>query len=1412
LSEARLEIGRKGAGRPLAVKVHTPPLPHGPARQLRLLQIRAALETQRSMSKIAPDRWVAVTDFGEDRKHAALWSVTPFYTNTLQTVLDARLDLPLSAIYVLTASILESLELLRKHAHRPHGALTASNIYIVGGNSLEKASIVLSDLAPLGRNAHAAAGLADNHALGVILATLIRRREHTVGIIEDGPEWTRLGPHAADWREFCNYLLDPHTTASGATLAETRLRFSRLGGRAVRRRVKMAFALTPFLLVALAFGCIRFAPFELIPRSLQEFAISIGNLPPDVEEIPPEFGQVCSAWYEWFGPLCAELDRHDVRTGQKVGDIWLREPALKNIAAIALKERGALDPRILVDDSRNFENLRENPPAAAKKGVVVRRIKAVAAVLAKLAAEVQAWDDTKQRDAVRERLAAAGLATAAADLQLPPLPKLKSGRLAADITRRLLLKDTVERAVKEWDAAEKLLAAHDSTRDPVLAKIRPQAIASLAKTPAASLAPEIAAFGKTIEPRANLLQKNWPQNIAVTLWLKEGFPSKFTGDADDDALARWDAAIADYFRLTPADDPRSAVPWDVRIATLRNEISRYVAEDVRLYGEPTESAQLQTDATALLELTRSLRTRIGIRRDILLLRDQTQEIEKRHARVLAAIADGRRDLNPAPADWLARTLAKKITGSSVLASEWENRRDSLLQDITVEKLADDPLFRSLRAAARKTHDLLDALQGDRFLGTVPALVKPPANLPPEIAERLASVAAAQTDLYLTTLIKQIPWTPDNRAPTVTRDAYAASQKAKDAAAALAKWRTTAPAAAVLFARLRPLLEEGRALDDKELTTVSTAIDNNAAAPSLASEGVLLPPVQALAKMREIGQITDKAALLAHVMRPENDAFRAYAGVALSAWRRLGDLADWPSTLAELDSELAAENALAACYDALRDKRPSSEIAAVKSEITAAARKRWLRGYALIPAAETPALIERLAAFGLNPADLRGLDKFDFLLATAKKTPWATLDNDTATAERDRLLAQSLEALGDVPADNPTRAIATQYLNAIGAAKLSGKQQEFSAAGIGPGRLGWTGKFSENFRRVTYTKTDHRNATLTQEFRLVEPSSGVPFYLSTRAVSLGDFITLVETGTGGVDVLATMPAWFDDVSSGHDFDTRPGPQTWRVIARRHATANRVNDSRMAPNTRWTAFLDPRWPDPLYAPTISAPPPPTHNHPIQNIPPAAARTFAEKLLGARLPTPEEWNALAETFPELALPNAPGANFSDATWLAQRDHLATAATAEKPWPDAGAFTPPETPSGAKAAAYNPNGNDGILWFAEVGTVGNEAPGFTHLFGNIATWTYDPEGKTYGIAGGSAISPANVNPARVYPAEAFSEGFADVGLRPAFDAPPALIQRGLLMSAIRRQPYLRQSAPTAPASPQTTSQPQSQTNKQEK
>jgi hypothetical protein len=108
-------------------------------------------------------------------------------------------------------------------------------------------------------------------------------------------------------------------------------------------------------------------------------------------------------------------------------------------------------------------------------------------------------------------------------------------------------------------------------------------------------------------------------------------------------------------------------------------------------------------------------------------------------------------------------------------------------------------------------------------------------------------------------------------------------------------------------------------------------------------------------------------------------------------------------------------------------------------------------------------------------------------------------------------------------------------------------------------------------------------------------------------------------------------------------------------------------------------------------------------------------------------------------------------------------------------------------------PGNADGPLGLSPV-DAGPSTGGFVNLIGNVWIYLYDEVGKQFYVAGGSALSPPGVGVLEPMKVEAtgligarrVTEGFSDVGIRPAFDAPPGVRERFKLLLLVQDQQFL--------------------------
>ena len=136
--------------------------------------------------------------------------------------------------------------------------------------------------------------------------------------------------------------------------------------------------------------------------------------------------------------------------------------------------------------------------------------------------------------------------------------------------------------------------------------------------------------------------------------------------------------------------------------------------------------------------------------------------------------------------------------------------------------------------------------------------------------------------------------------------------------------------------------------------------------------------------------------------------------------------------------------------------------------------------------------------------------------------------------------------------------------------------------------------------------------------------------------------------------------------------------------------------------------------------------------------------------------------------------------------------------PWrPNVGIFFPVDPATKEKfkddGQAYA-SAEENRLWFRPVDE-GPISDKFVNLTGNISIFLTGDKGDGFYVAGGSVLSPPGIDftqPQKITAstaligAKAGSEPYSDVGIRPAFDAPPGFKVRFKLNQLVRNQNYL--------------------------
>jgi hypothetical protein len=466
------------------------------------------------------------------------------------------------------------------------------------------------------------------------------------------------------------------------------------------------------------------------------------------------------------------------------------------------------------------------------------------------------------------------------------------------------------------------------------------------------------------------------------------------------------------------------------------------------------------------------------------------------------------------------------------------------------------------------------------------------------------------------------------------------------------------------------------------------------------------------------------------------------------------------------------------------------------ELVKETRQRFNRAArrAAVAEAQLTAMFERMEPAGITPADLDDPVAYNLALWRLKR-----YDKNEKNLERLRVVRDTFVTAVDAIAGIRDNEQVRTLVKEISAIEL--KDDPNRAVTPSPATAGWDEVLTNEGLGLTATWTNGAKK-VSLEYNIVQPTDGMqPFYLAKRAVAVGEFVDLLSVRTKPVEaVLATLPVWAQLEAKPSLDKPWNKPLSWRP--RSDGKAYEVNPSWIyLPDSQVQGLLDNaelRASTPALAQAVNENP--TARTPVQMVPPETAKLFAEQVLGARLPKPAEWRAVTTLFGKAADGFFRGPSFRN-LWQFL-DNYREGGQVVRWRPNEGVFLPVAQVVGAAKRKYADDGavstgpDKGKLWFAPVDE-GPSTSNFINLYGNV--WVYlcdaaDPAKPVFYVAGGSALSPPGVDIMEPQKVEAVGmigatkvrEGFADVGIRPAFDAPPGFKERYKLNQLVRRQNYL--------------------------
>ena len=704
-----------------------------------------------------------------------------------------------------------------------------------------------------------------------------------------------------------------------------------------------------------------------------------------------------------------------------------------------------------------------------------------------------------------------------------------------------------------------------------------------------------------------------------------------------------------------------------------------------------------------------------------------------------------------------------------------------LSGVTAASLAgpaNRPRFRELRAQERQVREWIEGLEGPEGLGAlaVPDL----GTASSDTAAALRQLESARRERAATAAAAAVEW----RAALPVAPWAAASASVRAPVEAHRQWLADLPAFSAALDRLNALLEGGFGWGEG----VSEVVDRLARHAGL--DVLTGRPAEWNTEAKLLGRLVDSSD------RAELAAAAQSGGLSrsLTAWRRLGTLSGWPAGAEDLDVDGAVVSVLR--ENVGRDVKDESRRNHLLDELTRETRVRWNRAARNSAGneAQMTAVFERMERYGIGEKDLEDPALYNLKLWQLKRADWTEVDLGPLRSRRDAFV-EAVRAITSVTAQ-PTVKSFVQELTGIElvvdpnrkptpSPRLAGWQEELTEAGLGLTAT-WNGG----------------GKTVKLDFLIVQPADDTPpFYLARREIAVGEFLALMagrpkeQTDV----VMAALPQWARTDSYSKPYDQ---PMGWKP-----RTDNSGKFVGLELDPTWFYFttapvkglLDDtelRAAHPALAKAATEKP--GLRSPLQQVPPEAAKAFTEQLLGARLPTPREWGAVMQVVGAPANGNFRGPDFQNLFYYL-RDYKVAQQTIS--WrPNDGAFLPKVAVPGSNARKkFVDDGHAstapdvGRLWF---GTV-DEGPGtggFINLTGNVSIFLHDPVANAFFVAGGSALSPPDIDFTQPQKVEAAgligakpgTEPYSDVGIRSAFEAPPGFRERYKLLLLVREQKFL--------------------------
>jgi len=1052
---------------------------------------------------------------------------------------------------------------------------------------------------------------------------------------------------------------------------------------------------------------------------------------PEAVDVGEAWKTLCRDYYEWFGALQAALKDQGTRAR------WSRDPHLaKGVLepiAVARRELGDLDPRVIAGVQGQLQTLGSVPPTALADPAIAARILSAHSIVKSIAAALDSWPKIGGVIHDTKRLRALGWAGSLDDRPTPePLPW--TDRLVPTVEQAMKAPDSLRALVQQAETAMAGLDRLAASGDPALVGASASERARLTRIQkSATLERELPGLRERLGPVLQFLDGEWSSGAVARERFTAERSTAWAGDAHGADLAvRWLEAARAYLMVPEAELPLGTEQWEPRVAAVRALVGQLEllapAPENQAYVRRLE--KISSDRTAL-------RAKPAVRRDMSALESDAAAISAALETLAGELARevGR---HADPVGWVRQVREIHFGESAAVEAEWIRRRDELLRGWDPKKAKGDiRAFVEFRGQMERTERFL------RDLLSHPALSAARTDSAAELGEYTQELGALARDSREESM---------QRLLQLDRATRPASAESFEAVIQGAGARAIVEAHAAVLADLMALgtdlpalekrLADGAPWQELPRERIGTWL----ASPRYAAGVRLGAQLARFATLENLASANDPARLIAAVRAPEWTS-------AITAWTRLCTLAEWPVDLAGL--EVAVELARAVSGRLEREVADTQLRVRLQKQTTDSLKAAWSAAYARATTDdEMTRVLALVAACGLGEADLSGRQRLNAELMRLRAMPWLSLDDTRAREERDRAI-RALKAVAGQDAG-----WVLSLIDAI--MRVNFEKPAVNLALQGPGRMGWRLDSAVDPTRLAYLWDDSR-----VEFILLD-GTPAPVYLAVTELPIRLFVEWVDKGDQWPQIIAAHKLLLEDFENG---DPRRGPRSYTVVGKPGAG-------------RRFARTDLHWLDPKLGRSAGISLPPSERAPLNYVSAAAAQVFSRSL-NCRLPSEGEWRAA------LAMQGGDGAaagkaNMRDASWRRQLEFQKT--QRDPCWPDSDIFVPSvlagSIQQGASAGVVSEQ-DDQLLWFADVDS--GTGRGFRHLLGNVAEFVAGP-GDAVGVIGGSALSPPEYRPTDYLQVDAHdsTRGFSDVGLRLAFSveqlSAAAEIQRVLISAGFVR------------------------------